>query len=48
MLDALRLRLDVAVVAEKLGHSDPAFTLSVYVAPRGDADQAAMETTENW
>lgn len=42
------LRLDVAVVAAKLGHHDPAFTMSVYVAPRGDADEAAMAVTEDW
>lgn len=42
------LRLDVAVVAAKLGHHDPAFTMSVYVAPRGDADEAALAATEGW
>lgn len=42
------LRLDVAVVAEKLGHHDPAFTMSAYVAPRGDADGEAMRHTEDW
>lgn len=42
------LKLDVAVVAEKLGHHDPSFTMSAYVAPRGDADQAAMAITDEW
>lgn len=42
------LHLDPAVVAEKLGHADPAFTMSVYVAPRGDADRAAMDLTDGW
>lgn len=42
------LKLDVAVVAEKLGHHDPSFTMSVYVAPRGNADLEAMTRTEDW
>jgi hypothetical protein len=42
------LRLDAAVVAEKLGHQDPAFTMSAYVAPRGDADREAMSLTDAW
>lgn len=42
------LKLDVAVVAEKLGHHDPSFTMSAYVAPRGDADRDAMGVTDEW
>lgn len=42
------LHLDPAVVAEKLGHSDPAFTMRCYVAPRGNVDEAAMTATESW
>lgn len=42
------LKLDVAVVAEKLGHHDPSFTMSAYVAPRGDADRDAMVVTDEW
>lgn len=36
------LGLDVAVVAAKLGHHDPAFTMSVYVAPRWKAEKVSV------
>ena len=42
------LGLDPAVVAEKLGHADPSFTVKRYVGVRGDADAAAMEVTDAW
>jgi len=42
------LKLDPAVVADKLGHADPAFTIKRYVGVRGDADQAARLVTEDW
>ncbi len=40
--------LDPAVVADKLGHADPAFTMKRYVGVRGDADVAATRLTEDW
>jgi integrase len=42
------LGLDPAVVANKLGHSDPSFTVKRYVGVRGDPDRAAMAVTEDW
>jgi integrase len=42
------LGLDPAVVADKLGHSDPAFTIKRYVGVRGDPDAAAMAVTDQW
>lgn len=40
--------LDPAVVAEKLGHADPSFTVKRYVGVRGDPDSAAMLVTDAW
>jgi integrase len=40
--------LDPAIVADKMGHSDPAFTIKRYVGIRGDADATATSATENW
>ena len=40
--------LDAAVVAEKLGHADPSFTVKRYVGVRGDPDAAAMGMTDAW
>jgi len=42
------LGLDPAVVAEKLGHADPSFTVRRYVGVRGDPDTAAMTITDAW
>jgi integrase len=42
------LRLDPAVVADKLGHADPSFTMKRYIGVRGDADAAAMAITDDW
>ena len=42
------LGLDPAIVAEKLGHADPAFTVKRYVGVRGNPDQRATEVTEGW
>lgn len=42
------LGLDAAVVAEKLGHSDPSFTLKRYVGTRADTNAIAMAATETW
>lgn len=42
------LALDPAVVAQKLGHADPSFTVKRYVGVRGDPDTAAMVVTEAW
>jgi len=42
------LGLDPAVVANKLGHADPSFTVKRYVGVRGGPDRAAMEATEQW
>lgn len=42
------LKLDPAVVADKLGHADPNFTIRRYIGVRGDADQAANNATEDW
>jgi integrase len=42
------LHLDPAVVADKLGHADPAFTMKRYVGVRGDADLTATAVTECW
>lgn len=42
------LKLDPAIVADKLGHADPAFTIKRYVGVRGDADSAAKLATEDW
>ena len=42
------LKLDPAVVADKLGHADPNFTIKRYIGVRGDADAAALAATEDW
>ena len=42
------LGLDPAVVADKFGHADPAFTMKRYIGIRGDADAAAMTVTDQW
>lgn len=42
------LQLDPAVVAAKLGHADPSFTVKRYVGVRGDPDLAAMAVTDRW
>lgn len=42
------LGLDPAVVAAKLGHADPSFTVKRYVGVRGDPDSAAMSVTDSW
>lgn len=42
------LGLDPAVVADKLGHADPSFTMKRYIGVRGDADTAAMAITDDW
>jgi len=42
------LKLDPAVVAEKLGHADPAFTVKRYVGIRGNPDEQATQATEAW
>jgi integrase len=40
--------LDPAIVADKLGHADPAFTIKRYIGVRGDADATATRLTEEW
>lgn len=42
------LKLDPAIVADKLGHADPNFTIKRYIGIRGDADQTALAATEDW
>jgi integrase len=42
------LKLDPAVVADKLGHADPNFTIKRYIGIRGNADLAAMTVTDDW
>jgi integrase len=42
------LGLDPAVVADKLGHADPNFTIKRYIGVRGNADVAAMTVTDHW
>jgi integrase len=42
------LKLDPAVVADKLGHADPSFTVRRYIGVRGDADAHAHDVTEDW
>jgi integrase len=42
------LKLDPAVVAEKLGHADPAFTVKRYVGIRGNPDEQATQLTDEW
>jgi integrase len=42
------LGLDPAVVADKLGHADPNFTIKRYIGVRGDPDTAAMTVTDGW
>ena len=42
------LGLDPAVVADKLGHADPNFTIKRYIGVRGDPDTAAMALTDGW
>lgn len=45
---AFDLKLDLAIVAENLGHHDPSFTMSPYISPRGSADEGAMRVTDGW
>ena len=40
--------LDPAIVADKLGHADPAFTIKRYIGIRGDANTTATRLTEGW
>jgi integrase len=42
------LGLDPAVVADKLGHADPNFTIRRYIGVRGNPDTAAMAVTDGW
>jgi integrase len=42
------LQLDPAVVADKLGHADPSFTMKRYVGVRGDADLTATRLSDSW
>jgi integrase len=42
------LGLDAAVVADKLGHADAAFTIRRYIGVRGDADAAATALSDAW
>jgi integrase len=42
------LGLDPAVVADKLGHADPNFTIGRYIGVRGNPDSAAMTITDQW
>lgn len=42
------LGLDPAVVADKLGHADPNFTIKRYIGVRGNPDTAAMAITDQW
>ncbi|HWL43148.1 MAG TPA: tyrosine-type recombinase/integrase [Ilumatobacter sp.] len=42
------LKLDAAIVADKLGHADASFTIKRYVGVRGDADEQATEATDEW
>jgi hypothetical protein len=42
------LKLDPAVVADKLGHADPNYTIKRYIGVRGDADLTAKAATEDW
>jgi integrase len=42
------LGLDPAVVADKLGHADPAFTIRRYIGIRGNPDTTAMTLTDQW
>ena len=42
------LGLDPAVVADKLGHADPNFTIKRYIGIRGHPDTAAMAETDEW
>ena len=39
---------DAAIVAEKLGHADAAFTVTRDVGVRGDADQQATRLSDAW
>ena len=42
------LGLDPAIVADKLGHADPAFTVKRYVGIRGNPDERATALTDCW
>jgi integrase len=42
------LGLDPAIVADKLGHADPAFTIRRYIGIRGNPDTTAMTLTDQW
>ena len=42
------LGLDPAIVAEKLGHADPAFTVKRYAGVRGNPDERATALTDGW
>ena len=39
--------LDPAIVADKLGHADPAFTIKRYIGVRDDADATATRLRES-
>jgi integrase len=42
------LGLDPAIVADKLGHADPNFTIRRYIGVLGNPDAAAMAVTDGW
>jgi hypothetical protein len=42
------LGLDPAVVAHKLGHADPNFTIRRYIGVRLNRETAAMAVTDGW
>lgn len=42
------LKLDPAVVADKLCHAKPNSTVKRYIGVRGDADAAVLAATEGW
>ncbi|MGH9229983.1 MAG: tyrosine-type recombinase/integrase [Acidimicrobiales bacterium] len=42
------LGLDPAVVADKLGHAHPNFTIKRYIGVRGSPDTAAKPITDQW
>jgi hypothetical protein len=48
LLADVDLGLDPAVVADKLGHADPNFTIKRCIGIRGNPDTAAMAVTDQW
>lgn len=42
------LKLDDAVVAEKMGHHNADYTRKTYAGTRGDVDQTVSDLTEHW